>query len=295
MRRMRRLTSPYSWVLTAGLLLATLGLAAYSIEVTVLDGRRATAVAPTLLKTGFVRDEMSGRVASAISGDQPLSPVDSATVKRTADRAVTEPEFIAAFQRALGALHAEVFGDRSGPIVLDQALVRSAVQHAVVVLDPTGSGPAGANRPLTVTIDTEAVPHLATWGRLVRNLARFGGVLGLVLVAVGFSLEGHRARALMRIGRWALVWGLLGLVAVRLVPDVVLPRVGSWAEVAGKVAGGGGGVLVPIALALCAAGLFLIVIGARWEGTSRRSVLAVIPHAPRRHATAADHTWRSRV
>jgi hypothetical protein len=290
---MRKVSSRF--LLSAGLILATVGYVAYGLEATVLDAHRVNHAAHDMLKTSPVRDPLSRRLAYAIATHMPPGvPLDQPMLEQASHQALKRPAFVDAFSGALIAVQQHVFSHGTGLIALNTTLVTDAARQALTEVDAPAAGLLPPDTQLIVLVDTDKIPDLGIWAGPIRITARAAGLLGAVMLVLGFATDKHRARALGRIGRWMLMIGIVQLIFFVALPKLVLPQFGGWAEVAGTVISTGSFFVAP-ALALIGFGIGMIVFGGRWSGVERRHVLAVLPTVRTRRVSHPLGHWESPV
>ena len=285
---MTRHRVPAELVLVVGLMLTVVAGGLWALETTAHDATRIAKTADALLKTDPVRTAFAKKIAAALTAPttdptQVLPEEELASALVVGDNAVARPPFAQAFAGALDQVHAHVFDQATGPIVLDQELVGRAVAQA------TGGEPA----PMTISVDGDLIPNLHQSDTRLRTTVPLLGLLGVLLVLIALVMSDHRARAVMRIGRWMLVSGLVGIVVFWLLPTVLFEPLGGWPAVLGIVTASGDWLLVPAAV-LALGGALMIVAGHQWERVAGRRALAVIPHTPGRHVDTGTG-WHSPV
>lgn len=277
---MRVTPVPARFLVTVGLVLLTLGGLLAAVDATVSDRGHLVKNAGEIATTGPVHDALAHRLADSIEPPNP-EPTDDEIGQPNpalplAEQAVDEPAFSRAFAGALGAVHDHVVagGDRS--LALDPDLVGEAVA--------TARG-GGQPVPVAMELDADVFPDAHT------SLDALGLAAGLLLaagtglLAVGVATSRQRARVVIRIGRWAIVVGVLGALWCWAVPVVLLQPLGGWARVGGLVLGAGTVYALP-ALGIMLAGGVLLGAGHAWETRGRRRTLAVIPRRPGRETWA---------
>jgi len=277
---MRATPVPARFLVTMGLVLLTLGGLLATVDATVSNRDHLVAQARGIAATGAVHDALAQRLANTIDPPDP-HPTDDEIGQPNpaiplAEQAVDEPAFTRAFGHALGALHDHVVagGDRS--LALDPELVGEAVAAA-----RGGGQPV----PVAMELDADVFPDAHT------SLDALGLAAGLLLaagtglLAAGIATSRQRARVVMRVGRWAMVVGALGVLWCWAVPVLFLQPLGGWARVGGLVLGAGTAYALP-ALGVVLAGGVLLAAGHAWETRGRRRTLAVIPRRPGRETWA---------
>lgn len=280
-------------VLTLGLCLASAAFALWAVQATALDPGPLHRDAREVLAESPVRHAMVTRVVSALSTTVPAGvAVDPTVLATVASGAIEQPAFVHAFAGALDRVQAHVVDGASGPITLNPALVMQAVRAAGAG-EPQLAAALASSTPLVVQVPSDQVPDFAHWADLWRNAVRALAFFALLLVTYGMLGVDHRVWAIGRIGRWAIVTGVGTLAVFSLLPRVLLRPLGGWVAVGGAVLEAGDH-LVPISLALIAAGAIVVVGAHRWEARDRQRLLAVIPHAATR-STAGSNPWESPV
>ena len=280
-------------VLTAGLCLVTAAFGLWAVQATALDRGPLHRNAERVLSASPVQEAMTVRLTRALATTRsPGAAMNAPTIAIVATRALEQPEFVAAFAGALDNVQAHVVEGATGPITLDPALVSQAVR-AVGAADPQ-LAPAGAvTAPLVIEVPTDELPDLAQWADAWKAALRAFLFFALLLITYGVLRSEHRAWALGRIGRWAIVVGVSTLAVFWLLPRLVLRPLGGWIAVGGAVAGAGD-VVVQVAFVLIGVGAIAVFGAHRWEAHDRRRVLSVIPRSPTRSATGAE-SWESPV
>ena len=289
---MTRHRIPAELVLVVGLLLTVVAGGLWALETTAHDSRRIEKTADALLKTEPVRTAFAKKIAAALTvpnadPTQALPEEELASALLVGDNAVTRPPFALAFAEALQQVHAHAFDQATGPIVLDQEQVGRAVAQA------TGGEPA----PITISIDGDLIPNFHESDTRLRTTVPLLGVLGVLLVLIALAMSDHRARGVMRIGRWMLVSGLVAITAFWLLPTVLFKPLGGWPAVVGIVTASGDWLVLPAA-GLALGGALMIVAGHQWERAAGRRALSVIPHTPGRHVDTGTGTgtgWHGSV
>lgn len=278
---MSRRRIPTDFLLVTGLLLLVVGGALWVVRDTLVATDRITATSDQILAEQPVRDLLAVRLAETLEPPVEQTPPDELQAARAvADSAVQTPAFAQAFRRTLREMHGHLFAGDTDPIVLDETLVTEAVRDA---------GGSVTSR-VAVSVDTDVLPDLSRSSRAAGTAIPLLVGAGLLLVVAALSTGEHRARIVMRIGRWMVATGLATIAFMWLVPLVVLRPTGGWLGVAGIVIATGDAVIWPAAM-VAVAGVVAIAAGHRWETTGRRRVLSVIPRVPGRHVDG----WQSPV
>jgi len=282
-------------ILTIGLVLACVSVLAACIHVAALDQGTVASDAGRMLRTGQIESSMRPRAAAALAAVVPagatLGTGTGAEPNAAVDSMLHDPAFTQAFEGALGSVWNHAFQGENGPIVLDPTLVHSAALSTVAALDPAAGNLPGTDTGPPVAVDSASIPNLGAVASGVRVAGSLAGVLGVILIATGILVSDRRTRAVGRLGRWIAGTGIAVVVLFWLLPELVLPVVGGWTEVAGVVMSSGGMFLVP-GLALTAVGVAVAFGANRLIALGREHTLSVVPKAPMRRTTAADRKWR---
>jgi hypothetical protein len=274
--------APARFLLTAGLLLTIAGGSLWALEATVVDRDRVVAHADEILHQGPVRTALATRLANALVPPDPDPPDDQigqpSPALPLAEDAVAQPQFTRAFAGALALVHAHVVDGSTAPLALDPHLVGEAVAEA------RGGAPV---TPVAITLDESLFPRAHDSLSRLELAAGLLLALGVALVVAGLVTGDHRARAVMRIGRWAIVTGAVTVLATWALPTLVLEPLGGWSAVTGIVIGTADW-LAPVAGGLVVFGGALVLGGHLWDSRGRRRTLAVIP---RRQGRRRDPGW----
>lgn len=276
---MRVTPVPARFLVTVGLVLVTLGAALGILEVTLTDRDALVARSDRILAQPPVREALAARLASTLAPPEPDPPPDRLgdpnPALPLATRAVAEPVFARAFAGAVGTIHDRVVRGEDVSLELDPLLVGQAVADA--------RHDDGAPPLVGLVLDPDHFPDVRS------SVTRLGRGAALLLVAgtgvlvAGVVASHRRARVAMRIGRWAIVTGLVAVLWCWALPTLVLEPVGGWSAVVGIVVGVGDTLAVP-ALVVALAGAALVAGGHLWEVRERRRTLATIPHPRGREA-----------
>jgi hypothetical protein len=277
---MRATPIPARFLVTVGLLLATVGGVLATVEVAVRSRADLVARAEEIAATTPVHDALAERLANTLAPPNPDPPDDEIGQPNpalpVARRAVTEPAFTRAFARTLGLVHDHVVEGSNAPLALDPDLVGRAVAQA------SGGGSAV---PVPMDLDADLFPDAHRSIALVELASRLLLLLGVAAVAGGVCASHRRARTTMRLGRWAVVVGVVGVLVYWALPDLVLVPLGGWAAVGGLVIESGGWLALP-SLGLVLVGALLVAGGHLWETRVRRRTLAVVPRRQGRETWA---------
>ena len=282
---MRRRIAPGT-VLTIGLLLASVAFVMWAVQSTAFERGPLHREAAAVLSESPARNAMHARLTAAIAGAAPVTPGNADAL---ATGALDQPEFVTAFAGALDRVQDHVVDGATGAITLDPTPVGEAVRAAAAT-DPQLAVAVARLQPLVVQIPEDEIPDLAQWVDVLEAALRALAFFAVLLITYGVLGDEHRVWAMGRIGRWAIVVGILTLTMFWLVPRVLLRPLGGWIAVGGAVAGAGDQ-LIPVSLALVAFGAVAVIGAHRWETNDRKRTLSTIPHAPSRSTTP----WESPV
>jgi hypothetical protein len=282
---------PASSIQTFGLCLATLAFTLWAMGATAIVSGPLHRDAASVLEQSPVHRTMANRVAGAIAAQIPTGgAVDPVVLAAVADATLEQPAFVAAFANALDQVQEHVMRGTVNPISLDPVLVAQAARDASAG-HPELAAALSAGTPIVVGIPDDDVPDLSHWADLWQGATRVFAFFALVLVTYGALRVEHRAWALGRICRWAIVVGVASLALFWVLPRV-LEALGGWIGVGGVVLGGND-TLVPIAFVLIAGGIAGVVTAHRFEAHDRRRVLSAIPGPSTRGG--ATNPWESPV
>jgi hypothetical protein len=279
-------------VLTIGLCLASTAFVLWAVQVTAFDAGPLHRNAKAVLVESPAHDAMVERVVHAIVLSGPAGDsVNPVTIAAVANQTVEQPEFVAAFARALDRVQAHVVNGTTGPITLDPELVTRAIRAAAA--GSPGIASAISASPPAVGVPTDEVPDLARWADLWEAVGRAFAFFGLLLITYGMLKIDHRLWAFGKIGRWAIVVGVGTLAMFWLVPRALLRPLGGWIAVGGAVATSGD-VLVPVSLILIGTGAMAVIAAHHWEAMDRKRLLSAIPRTANRSTRGPSH-WESPV
>jgi hypothetical protein len=263
------------FVLVVGLVCAALAAGMWAVASTVRNRTTVLAEATSIAKSEPVREEFAWKIADAIVPHSAASnPADIARANEVARRAVESEQFQQAFVVALPMIYDQLVDGTGSDVVLDPALVNSAIVSA------GGTAPIG----FTLGVAASDIPDLRRSLDLMVNASIALGLVGILLIGIGVATADHRGRAVMRIGRWMITVGLLTIATFWLLPTVVFLPLGGWVSVIGIVLATGDWLAVPAAI-LTAAGITILVLGRAGETETRRRNLASIPQAAGRNPT----------
>lgn len=275
---MRVTPVPARFLVTVGLVLVTVGAALAVVHVTVTDRAGLVARSDEILEQDSVRNALAQRLADTLAPpdtDRPADELDDENpALPLARRAIAEPVFARAFTGAVAAVHDHVVSGQDAPLALDPLLVGQAVAEA-------RGGETGP--PIPLLLPADRFPDARSTVSRVGRAAVLLLVAGAGVLAAGVIASKRRARVAMRIGRWAIVTGLVAVVWCWAVPVLLLEPLGGWPAVAGIVVGLGGRLVVP-ALAISLGGAVLVFAAHAREVRDRRRALSRIPRHQGREA-----------
>lgn len=273
---MTRRPSPV-FVLVVGLVCTALAAGFWAVASTVRNRTTVLAEATSIAKSEPVRDEFAWQIADAMVPHSAVSsPTEIARANEIAHRAVESDQFQQAFVAALPAIYDRMVEGTGADVVLDPALVNSAI------LSAGGTPPVDLNLHVT----GGDIPDLQRPLELMLRGSIALGVVGILLVAFALAVAPHRGRAVMRIGRWMITFGLITIAVFWLLPTIAFLPLGGWVSIVGIVLATGDWLAVPAAI-LTAVGITILVLGRAGEAETRRRNLSTIPQAVRRNPTRA--------
>lgn len=275
---MRVTPVPARFLVTVGLVLVTVGAALGVVYRTVTDRAALVARSDQILEQDSIRNTLAQRLADTLTPPNPYRPADEIDDENPslplARRAIVEPVFTRAFTGAVAAVHDHVVRGEDAPLALDPLLVGQAVAAA----RGADTGP-----PVALTLPDDRFPDVRGTVTRVGRGAVLLLVAGAGVLAAGVIASKRRARVAMRIGRWAIVTGLVAVVWCWAVPQLLLEPMGGWTAVLGIVIGIGEVLVVP-ALLTTLGGIALVLGAHAWEVRDRRRALAHIPRHQGREA-----------
>jgi hypothetical protein len=264
-----------TFVLVVGLLCAALAAGMWAVASTVRNRATVLAEATSIAKSEPVREEFAWKIADAIVPHSAASnPTDISRANDVARKAVESEEFQQAFVAALPMIYDQLVEGTGSDVVLDPALVSGAIASA------GGTAPTG----FVLTVRSGDIPDLRRPLDMMINASIALAILGIVLIGIAVAIADHRGRAVMRIGRWMITFGLLTIALFWLLPTVAFLPLGGWVSVVGIVLATGDWLAVPAAI-LTAAGITILVLGRAGEAETRRRNLSAIPHTAGRTPT----------
>ncbi len=265
-----------AFLLVLGLSCLALGAGLLALHRTITDRSTILAESGTLAQSEPIREEFAGRIAGALTEEMVApNPATLQQMNDVAKAAVRTPQFEEAFQLALPTIYARVVDGVDASATLDPALLADAVRS-------TGTQPPPN---LRVDFPADRVPDLARTLDLAERGATALGIIGLILAIAGLVMSPHRGRAVMRIGRWLVVVGVLAVAMFWAVPTLALLPMGGWLAVLGILLATGDWVVVPAAV-MASIGVAIMVFGRLDDEGERRRELSVIPRVAGRRTTA---------
>lgn len=276
------------FVLTLGLLGATIAAFLGALSATAFSEPVLTDTAPSMLDAARVRDPIRLRTAAALVATVgAVAAMDPESRDRLTESVLDQPAFIAGFAGVLESVYDHIFAGETGPIVVDPAAVRSATEAALAEVAPDATAAVPPESLPLVAVDTASIPRLDGWDRTARVGAIVLAVTSFVAIGFGVARADKRLRAVGRVGRWCVVVGLCGLGLFWLIPTFVTPFLGGWIEVGGIALSGSSALLVP-GLAAVAVGMSFMYLANRFTKLQREHALSTVPRAPSRRLTDAD-------
>jgi hypothetical protein len=255
------------FLLVSGLVCATIAGSMWAVASTVRSRATVLAEATSIAKSEPVREHFAWRIADALVPHSAASnPIDLNRANDVARKAVESDAFQQAFVTALPGIYDRVAEGASADVVLDPALVSSAIVSA------GGTPPPG----FVLKVAASDLPDLRRTLDLMIRASAALGALGILLIGFALGTTAHRGRAVMRIGRWMITMGILTIVVFWLLPTVAFLPLGGWVSVIGIVLATGDWLVLPAAI-LTAVGITILVLGRAGEAETRRRNLAAIP------------------
>ncbi len=219
----------------AGLLVAlTLAVTsfAYSAAVArklVFEPDTVSDAVTNLLDSESVRDAFAEEIVDAFETDVLVMPHEQATetfgfdtraaARTVADTTVASPEFREAVRASLVELHAHIFEDRNGPIVIDATAVTEVARAAAAEQEPALAQLFPEANQLRVTIPVDSTPRLSWVRSAVDTGVNWAFLAAVALAATAFVIHGKRHRVLLSLGL-----GLIAIAAGHLIFAWVLPE-----------------------------------------------------------------------
>jgi len=287
---MRRHSTGY--LLGLGMFVAGLAYSAFCLELTVLNEHRITSSATSILESAPVQRTMADNIGTTLTNEIGSSPETLAAVQRAAVLALHDPRLQHAFTSTLEQAHRRLFEDPTQPVVLDSTEASAAIRDALRNVDANLAARVGENAQINVTIPADNLPDLRWFKRDDLAVARIGGLVALVLLALGLAIHSHPAWAVGKIGRWLFMIGFGELMVFFVIPHVLLAQFDNdAAQVASSVGGQITAVLVTRGLTLVLLGVTLIAGSVHFQ---RRTILRQRPPSPDlpaapSHAVAPPH------
>lgn len=255
---MHRLTAGF--LMTMGLIAATIALISFSVSHTLLERDRIHSASTEILKAAPVQSLLTDKIADTVTSTLPAGPaIAFQPVARVAARAaLDDPAFQAAFSDGLLAIYDRVVDGKPGPVVFDATAVNESVRAALTRTEPQLARAVPSTATFDVTIDPSAIPDLSMWTGLVRGLPIEAGLVALVLVGASIAIDEHKRAAVARLGWWLAIAGALELLGAWALPWV-LEQVGGGAAAAGSVIQSTSSALVGPGAVMIAAGAACIL------------------------------------
>ncbi len=250
---MHRVTAGF--LMTLGLLAATIALVSFSISHTLLERDRVQAASAEILKAGPVQALLVDKIADSVTSTLPAGPAIAfqPAARSAAKEALADPAFQTAFTAGLLGIYDRIVDGKPGPVVFDATAVNDAVRGALERTEPQLAQAVPATATFDVSIDASAIPDLSMWTNIVRGLPLEAGIAAVVLIGASIAMDEHKRTAVNRLGWFLTVAGALELLFAFALPWLL--------EQAGGNAGAAGSVIRNTGSALVAPGVIMIVAG----------------------------------
>lgn len=275
--------------LSLGLTTGALAAGSYGVQATVLDPGALDKATTELLsdKTDSHAvvnqlDQIMGvaiNAGTAANGDPAFaaSVADKrAKVRAAAESALNDPQLRDAVRNAVSSLQQQMSALSNGSVTVQGTSVSAAAREQLAKQDPALAAALPKNLDaLTISADQTKTAQPQSW---LRTLQRMTGQLALIaagLVVLALVFSPNRAQILRRIGRWGMVAGGLPVLLFAVLPQYVLPHLGSIGGTVAAFLHGSATALIGPAWVLALGGLLLFV--AAGTVTKRNAMLRLIP------------------
>ncbi len=192
-----------------------------------------------------------------------------AKVRAAAESALNDPQLRLAIKNAFDSLKAKFEngtltpGTQPATAEVNGVVVSKAVKDSLAKTDPTLAAKVPTNLSKAVTIS--AVPAKATKAepsgvqKFFSGIALKAALVSLAAILFALMVAPNKGAALRRIARWMFIVGAMGLGSLLVLPEFVLPQLGSLGATTSAFMGGGSSSLVGPSSALLAGGAMLLM------------------------------------
>lgn len=249
------------------LLVATLTLVGYVVDVVVFAPGRPAQVAAQMLSTKQGRQVVTDDLAQRVHAYAPAIPQEQAHA--VIDQALQDPRVVQALhdlsQQSTAEAQRAAIDRFVGSVAAQDPQAAAIARQYVNTVKPTQvlSGPSSPLSGATAR----------SWHRFLTKAVPVGALVALVLAGAALLLGPRRDAVLRRIGIWGVVWAVIGLALWFALPRFVLPHLtGTWPVVLSAALTASRSDLVSVFGGLAAAGAVLLLLGygARGSSTSYR-------------------------
>lgn len=221
-------------LLTLGFLAASVGYSSWTAQRTFFDPAATQGATHALLATPAVKSMLTREIRTALqpalAQAQGVAPkgagararaASAAEVKLNAaiDAAVSDRQFISAFEHAITSLHEGVLSGDASQVTLDSRAVTDALNKAIARIDPKIAPKTKKLRPVSVPIGGSELPHIGDIRHNVTVVGNSAIAIAMLLIGGALLLAHDRkmfGRAGRRVAFLALPPALVFVVAPRL-------------------------------------------------------------------------------